>query len=165
MKMERVILLGTAAGTGWRAEMIGRLVARGVALEKIVNPHLPPGIRWTPAHMKEEQRVKRDPQTIIFIYVCPAVVDVTKLDSVSAADKAEWLGPASMKEIGQYGWGAPQRTAIVLDYESFVDGGRPRKVLLGFVDEMNEDFEGSGPPYFATQAEAEDWIVGQLTGE
>lgn len=160
--MERVILLGTTTGTTWRQELIERLVKRGVPAERIINPHLPPGVRWTPAHMQEERAAKRDPDTIVFIYVCPAVVDDTKLDSVAAADKAEWLGPASMKEIGQYGWSAPERTAIVLDYPLFTDGKRPRKVLVGFEAEFLEDFGPDGPPYFRTMAAAEDWLVQQL---
>jgi hypothetical protein len=160
--MKSVILLGTTVGTTWRHELIKRLVACGVTRECIINPHLPHGVRWTSAHMEAEREVKHDPDTLVLIYVCPAAVSDTKLDAVAARDKFEWLGPTSMKEIGQYGWSTPERTAIVLDYELFTEGRRPRKVLMGFEAELIEDFGEDGPPYFKTLAAAEGWIVQQL---
>ena len=159
--MKRVFLGGTTAGTTWRKELIERLTSRGVLPEQIVNPHLPPGVRWTPDHARLERDAKADPDTIVLIVICPAVVDDTKLDSVSAANQAEWLGPTSMFEIGKFAYSQPERTAIVLQYELFTEGGRPRKVLTNLATELNEDYSGK-PPFFATLAEAERWIVEQL---
>lgn len=162
--MKRVFLGGTTTGTTWRQDLIERLIARGVRPDQIFNPHLPHGVHWTPDHMKAERACKDDPETIVLILICPAVVDDTKLDSVSAANKAEWLGPTSMFEIGKFAYSRPERTAIVLQYELFTDGKRPRKVLMGLATELREDYDGMAP-YFESLADAEDWIVELLTGE
>ncbi len=161
--MQRVFLGGTTTGTTWRQELSERLIARGVRPDQIFNPHLPPGVRWTPRHMELERSCKDDPETIVLILICPAVVDSTKLDAVSAASKAEWLGPTSMYEIGKFAYSQGHRTAIVLEYQQFAEGGRPRKVLQGLTTEIREDFGGE-PPFFASRLDAEDWIVKQLVG-
>lgn len=161
--MKRLFLAGTTTGTTWRAELIERLTERGVHPDQIVNPHLPRGVRYTPEHMAAERACKADPEVIVLILICPAVVDDTKLDSVAAADKSEWLGPISMFEIGKFAYSRTDRTAVVLEYEKFTEGKRPRKVLVGLSTELNEDF-GDGPPFFTSLASAEDWIVGQLVG-
>jgi hypothetical protein len=153
--MKRVFLGGTTTRTKWREELIARLEARGVRSDQIINPYLPHGVPYTPAHMKAERRVKNDPSTIVLIYICPAV---------TTPDKAERLGPISMKEIGQYGWSQPHRTAVVLASDQFTAGRRPRKVLEDLANELTESFGAEGPPYFSSLSEAEDWIVAQLTG-
>lgn len=159
--MNRVFLGGTTTGTTWRTELIERLIARGVREDQIVNPHLPAGVHWTPEHMLLERACKDDPDTIVLMVVCPAVVEDPTLDAAFAAYKRESLGPTSMYEVGKFAYSQPGRTAIVLQYELFTDGGRPRKVLKGLATELSEDFDGQ-PPFFATLADAEDWIVKQL---
>jgi len=161
--MKRVFLGGTTTGTIWRQELTERLIARGVHPDQIVNPHLPPGVRWTQAHMQIERSCKDDPETIVLILIQPAVVEGTKLDAVSAANKAEWLGPTSMFEIGKFAYSHPGRAAIVLEFELFAEGQRPRKVLEGLARELREDYNGR-PPYFASRLDAENWIVEQLMG-
>lgn len=159
--MERVFLAGTTTGTTWRAALIARLMARGVRPEQVINPHLPRGIDYTQAHMLAEHAYKQDPYTIILIFICPAVVEDPKLDPVAAREKGEWLGPISMFEIGKFAYSQPHRTGVVLDYQSFTEGRRPRKVLEGLACELCEDYGGQ-QPYFPSLAEAEDWIVSQL---
>lgn len=159
--MERVFLAGTTTGTTWRSEVIERLLARGVREDQIVNPHLPRGVHYTAEHMQFERECKRDPHTIVLIFVCPAVVEDAQLDAESLRRKREMLGPISMFEIGKFAYSQPHRTAIVLDSQSFQEGARPRKVMEGLSYEVWEDF-GGNPPYFPSLAAAEDWIVSQL---
>lgn len=163
--MERVFLAGTTTGTTWREELTERLVARGVEPGQIINPQLPPGVRYTVEHMAIEHRAKADPQTIVLIVVCPAKVDDTKLDSVSAANARDWLGPMTMYEVGKFANAYPDRTAVVLEWDAFTDGGRPRKILKGLSAELAGDFGMDCPPVFSTLQAAEDWIASRLTAK
>jgi hypothetical protein len=159
--MERVILLGTTAGTTWRRELIPRLVARGIRPDQIINPHLPRGVHYTPEHMKQERIWKDDPATLILIYICPAVLRDPPLDAEAAREKRERLGPITMYEIGKYGASQSHRTGVVLDFDHFTAGERPRKVLEGLARELREDHSGQ-PPYLADLVAGEDWIVSRL---
>ncbi|MGF7229253.1 MAG: hypothetical protein ACQR33_04700 [Candidatus Saccharibacteria bacterium] len=158
--MRRVFLAGTTTGTTWRAELTERLIARGVQQGQIVNPHLPRGVKYTSEHMRLERECKQDPHTIVLIFICPAVVDA-KPHPVPAAYREELLGPISMFEIGKFAYSQPERTAVVLDSESFTQGNRPRSVLEGLALEISQDFDGQ-PPFFASLTHAEDWLVAQL---
>lgn len=161
--MKRVFLAGTTAGTTWRAELIERLLQRGVLPEQIFNPHLPKGVRWT-EHMQLEEDCQNDPETIILIFVCPAVVSQAKLDQNPGINKAEMLGPMSMVEIGRFGFAEPERTAVVLDSDSFTAGRRPREVLEGLKTKLRKRHaDGAPQSCYETLAEAEDWIVSVLT--
>jgi len=151
--MKRVFLGGTTASTTWRVGLIERLVARGVSRDQIINPHLAPGVSWTPKHMEEEDRHKNDLNTIVLIVIQPA--------GGEDASRAELLGPTSMYEIGRYAHPQPRRTAVVLQSELFTSGKRSRKVLEGLAAKLRKEFKG--PPYFASLRAAEDWIVAQLT--
>jgi hypothetical protein len=160
--LKRVFLAGTTTGTTWRAELIERLVARGVHPDKIVNPHLPAGVHYTREHREAERACKHDPDTIVLVYICPAVVEDPTLDEETAAFKRELLGPISIWESCKFSYTQPHRTAVVFGISLFRPRKRPRGNLEDFARDLIEDF-GGGPPYFATLAEAEDWIVTQLT--
>ena len=160
--MKRVFLAGTTTGTTWRQTVTEQLLTRGVAPEQIFNPHLPKGVSYTPEHMELERTVKRDSETIVLIYVCPAVMDEENLSPEVIRDKTERLGPISMFEIGKFAYAQPHRTAVVLDSEQFTPSKRPRKVLEGLAQELREDFHGQ-QPYFASLPEAISWIADQLT--
>jgi hypothetical protein len=160
--MKRVFLGGTTTQTTWRKELIARLIQRGVDPDQIINPHLPHGVPYTPEHMVAERTYKADQNTIVLIYLCPAVIDTSSLDAVAALDKRERLGPISMFEVGKFAYSQPHRTAVVLDYQLFQEGGRAREVLIGLARELYEDFNGY-PPYFSSPDRCEDWLVEMLT--
>jgi hypothetical protein len=111
--------------------------------------------------MEVERAHKRDPEMLVLVVLCLAVIDDTKLDSVAAKDKAEWLGPISMFEMAKFAYSQAHRTGVVLDTAGFTEGGRPLKVLRALRLELDEDFQGK-QPYFPTLAAAEDWLVSQL---
>jgi hypothetical protein len=159
--MERVFLGGTTTNTTWRQDLIERLMRRGIRSEQIINPHLPKGVKYTHEHMLAERAYKNDPNTIVLIHICRAVLDSKGADEAIIADKEERLGPISMFEIGKYAYSQPHRTAIVLDFASFTEGGRSRRVLEGLARELYDDFSGN-PPYFSSIDIAEEWVASML---
>ncbi len=161
--MRQVFLGGTTSGTTWRAELIERLVKRGVKPEQIINPHLPPGEPWTQWDQQREEDQKRDPNTIVLIYVCPLVAESRPDEHPDVTQyKSQLLGPTSMFEIGKYAYSHPERTAVVLDLAKFDEASRARKVLTGIARELSLDFHGR-QPYFRSLEEAEEWLMYQLT--
>lgn len=152
--MKRIFLGGAATGTVWREATISRLISLGVSPDAIVNPHLPPGVHYTPGHKRWERSIKNDPDTIVLIYICrAAVVDQSR---------AELIGPISMYEIGRYAYSAPERTAVVLDYGTFSEGGRSRRNLEGIDEELRLAFNDK-QPYFPTLALATEWAASELS--
>lgn len=145
--MRRVFLGGTTAGTTWRKELTERLIAQGVRPEQIVNPHLPPGVRYTKERMHEERACKDKPDTIVLVHICKAYENV--------------IGTISTFEMAKYAYWYGARTAVVLDSSGFDINSRSYRTLEGLRDEMRNDLPGE-QPYFDTLAKAEDWIVEQL---
>lgn len=161
--MEHVILLGTTKSTTWRDDLIERLKARGVDDGRIINPHLPKGVPYTREDMQREDAYKEDPGTLVFIYLCPAVVTDPSLDAEAARHEAEMLGALTMYEMGEYVHSQPQRTGALLAVNQFTEGRRPHKVVAGLADRHRRKFDGQ-PPYLPDWQSADDWIVSRLTG-
>jgi hypothetical protein len=162
MRPQRVILCGTTAGTTWRTTMIEHLIRRGVRPDQIVNPHLPPGVKYTPEHQLAERQCKAHSGTLVLVYICPATITQAGLSPEEAAYRSELLGPTSMFEIGKFAYSQPHRTGVVFDVRLF-RRKRPLLVVEGLARELREDFGGQ-PPYLPSLDAAEEWIVSQLLG-
>jgi hypothetical protein len=160
--MKRVILRGTTTGTMWQQEFIGDLLRAGVRGEQIFYPHLSHGVRYTDEHKKREIAYKNDPETLIVVYICPAIIPPGETDPIDRAIRTERIDAIAIYEAARYAYSAPQRTAVVFDYKKFTAHGPSYRILEDLTNELFDTFNGQ-PPYFPGLNAVKRWVISQLT--
>ena len=139
-----VFLGGTAANNEWRHGFMNRLVGRGVELKQLFNPVVKD---WNAAAQAKEEAAKRDASYQIY-YLAAPMQDGNPLSAYSMVEATMAL------------YDKPKTTVIVFDTSGME--GHALKAMKQTEKVLRVRHPNA--KIFGTSKDAEDWLVGQLTG-
>lgn len=139
-----VFLGGTCGNNSWRDGLIARLTAAGVAPESLFNPVVDD---WNEACQAKEDQVKLDAGLMLYYLGDPQDGAVGSISLYSTVEAVMAL------------YDDPTRTVVVIDANGLE--GHALKAVKKTEKDLRRRFPDA--PIFGTLAEAEVWLVSNLT--